>query len=60
MAEATKRKLILKPDFYLATIDGNISPSEMAVFFLRSKPCEMVEDITREKGRELAEAINGQ
>jgi hypothetical protein len=57
-AEAMKGKLILEPEFYVATINGDISPSKMAVFLLRTKPWEMVEDITREKGRELAEAIN--
>jgi hypothetical protein len=58
MAEAIKRKLVFKPDFYLATIKKEISPSDIVIFLSRSKPCKIVKDITREKGKEFAEAIN--
>jgi hypothetical protein len=59
MAEAIRGSAILEPAFYLATINREMTSSEIAVFLSRSKPFEIVEDITREKGQELAEAING-
>ena len=59
MAEAMKGIMILKPDFYLATINRDMSSSDIVTYLSRSRPFEIVEDITREKGQELAEAING-
>ena len=58
MAEAMKGYRILKPIFYLATISKDMTSSEIASFLSRSKPFEIVEDITMEKGQELVEAIN--
>jgi hypothetical protein len=59
MAEAMKGSNILEKAFYLATISRDMSSSELATFLSRSGPFGIVEDITREKGQEFAEAVNG-
>ena len=69
MAETTRGSVVLrsvpceavekKVAFYLATIKRDISAADVALFLTRSKPLAIVEDVTREKGPALAEAING-
>ena len=69
MAETVKGSVVLKsvPNkdvekkvaFYLATIKRDMSPAVIVEFLTRSKPLAIVEDVTREKGQELAKAING-
>ena len=69
MAETIKGSVVLKSvpckeverkvAFYIATINRDMYASDVALYLSRSKPLSIVEDITREKGQALAEAING-
>ena len=69
MAETMKGTVILrsvpsreigrKVAFYLATINRDMSSTDIATFLTQSKPLTIVEDVTLEKGLALAAAING-
>jgi hypothetical protein len=52
------REIKKKVDFYLATINRDMSPADIADFFTRTKSLDIVKDVTREKGQALAKAIN--
>jgi hypothetical protein len=68
MAEAVKKRVGLRSipvreidkemAFYMATINQNMSSTDIAAFLARFKPLSIVEDVTREKRHDLEKAIN--